>query len=93
MMLKSFGIDPEQIKKQVTETAAKLFEKVEQIEAAQARIETKLDFVLGCLEKSIPLAPGNMDAMNAIESEPETLQRADVQNSSEKESGSLDYAR
>lgn len=85
-MLKSFGIDPEAIKQQFQQTAADVMQKVDAIQATQARIENKLDFVLGCLEKTIPIAPGNMDSMNAIESEAEELQFSELTEHSKAES-------
>lgn len=69
MMLKSFGIDPEAIKKQFEETAAKTMAKVDEIHESQTRIEAKLDALLKI--------GGNLDAMNAIESEPEAQQHAE----------------
>jgi hypothetical protein len=46
MMLKSFGIDPDKLKRMATETLEQLSKELKELKETNARIEAKLDRVL-----------------------------------------------
>lgn len=89
MMLKSFGVDPEKLKKTVTETLDALKAELTELKEAQlrteklterilTRVEVNHDFLNVIREQThVPVSGGSLDSMNSVTSEPESEQYAE----------------